>query len=240
MDKRIVVGAVLFSVLLALGYCFDLFTRAEVFVGSRVIDKYKYDGKEACGIDVSSHQHTIDWCKVRKWKGNDIKFVYCRATGTQMPDRTYRYNFFEAKKNGLLVGSYHLFAPNVSAEIQFEKFIKVAKKEEQDLIPAVDLELWGQISSREYHKNLQRFLDMMENHYGKKPLLYSVQGFYNSRLKKRYRPYHLWIARYNSKPPYLVDGAKWEIWQKSDREKIKGIVGNVDIDIVRDLGHLIL
>ena len=32
------------------------------------------------GIDISRHQKTIDWTKVREWEGHPVRFVYIKAT----------------------------------------------------------------------------------------------------------------------------------------------------------------
>jgi lysozyme len=236
MDKRVVVGVVLVFLFVGGLIGYGIFKNQSESAKPRV--SIANDINVTYGIDVSSHQKKIQWGKVKSWNGHPIKFVYCRATmGTSTRDKSYQENFYAAKRNGLLVGSYHLFTTRSSPETQFRNFIKVAKKEDQDLIPAIDLELYGKWSSKEYHKNLKLFLDLVENHYGKKPLLYSVQGFYNSKLKNRYRPYHLWIARYNTKPPHLLDGARWEIWQKSEKGKVEGISTYVDIDVAQNMDN---
>ena len=61
----------------------------------------KYDG-----IDISSYQGYIDWAKVSSDK--DIRFVYIKATeGATYRSPHYAHNITQARRYGLLVGSYH-------------------------------------------------------------------------------------------------------------------------------------
>ena len=107
---------------------------------------------------------------------------------------------------------------------------KYVTKNNQDLIPMIDLETLDGCDVKTYNKNLKIFLSVVSKHFGKKPLLYSTQRFYNSYLKNRYLDYYWSIARYNRKKPYLLDKNKWSIWQFSDKGSIKGIKCDVDLN----------
>jgi lysozyme len=186
------------------------------------------------GIDVSHHQGIIDWPKVKKWRDKEISFVYIKATeGSTYQDKRYKQNFLEAKKTGFLVGSYHYFRTTSTPQHQFENFIKNINPEAQDLIPMIDLEENNNWSDKEYISNLKIFLHLIENHFGSKPLLYSVQGFYNTYIQNEFNSYHWNIARYNVKQPHLLDKNRWSIWQFSDKGRINGINKNVDLNQIR-------
>jgi len=185
------------------------------------------------GIDVSHHQKNIDWAKVKNWKGNKISFVYIKATeGATYTDKKYQQNFKGAKKNNLLVGSYHYFRTTSSVEDQFENFINNVDNSKQDLIPLVDVEEKRNWNDSEFHKNFQKFLNMVENHFGQKPMIYTVNSFYNHHLSGKYKSYHFLIGRYGENSPNMRDKSNWTIWQFSETGKIEGITKPVDIDVI--------
>jgi len=185
------------------------------------------------GIDVSHHQKNIDWAQVRYWKGNKISFVYIKATeGATYIDKNYQQNFKGAKKNNLLVGSYHYFRTTSSVEDQFENFINNVDKSKQDLIPLVDVEEKRNWNDSEFHKNFQKFLNMVENHFGQKPMIYTVNSFYNHHLSGKYKSYHFLIGRYGENSPNMRDKSSWTIWQFSETGKVEGITKPVDIDVI--------
>jgi lysozyme len=185
------------------------------------------------GIDVSHHQKDIDWAKVKYWKGNKISFVYIKATeGATYIDKNYQKNFKGAKKNNLLVGSYHYFRTTSSVEDQFENFINNVDNSKQDLIPLVDVEEKRNWNDSEFHKNFQKFLNMVENHYGQKPMIYTVNSFYNHHLSGKYKSYHFLIGRYGENSPNMRDKSNWTIWQFSETGKIEGVTKPVDIDVI--------
>jgi len=185
------------------------------------------------GIDVSHHQKNIDWAKVKNWKGNKISFVYIKATeGATYIDKNYQQNFKGAQNNNFLVGSYHYFRTTSSVEDQFQNFINYVDKNKQDLIPLVDVEERKNWSDSEFHKNFQEFLDMVENHFGSKPMIYTVNSFYNHHLSEKYNSYHFLIGRYGENPPNMRDKSSWTVWQFSETGKVSGIPKDVDIDVI--------
>ncbi|OYT15775.1 MAG: glycosyl hydrolase family 25, partial [Bacteroidetes bacterium 4572_77] len=184
------------------------------------------------GIDVSHHQGKIDWTKVKKWKNKNISFVYIKATeGATYIDKTYKINFKEARENGLLVGSYHYFRTSSSVENQFENFINTVDKSKQDIIPLIDVEEKRNWSNKEFHKNFKNFLTMVEDHFGKKPMIYTVNSFYNVHLSGKYKSYHFLIGRYGENAPNMRDKTDWTIWQFSETGEVNGIPKYVDIDV---------
>ena len=203
---------------------------------SERITKYQIiNSNSVYGIDISHHQGDINWQKVNNWSGNKIEFVYVKATeGSTYYDKTYKTNFQEAKKNGFKVGSYHYFRTTSSVEGQFANFVKHVDNTNQDLIPLVDVEEKKNWNNTEFHNNLQRFLDLVEIHFGKKPMIYTVNSFYNRILSKKYNTYHFLIGRYGSIPPSLKDNKPWTIWQFSEEGSVDGIEKKVDIDLINN------
>lgn len=180
------------------------------------------------GIDVSSYQKDIDWSATAQDK--NIKFVYVKATeGATYRSRHYQFNIENARQYGIHVGAYHFFRPSVSVEKQFRNFTSVVKKEEQDLIPLIDVEVRGTITPQALADSVLMFADMLERHYGCRPMIYTGSAFYNSYLSGRISGYPLFIARYSKVEPRLTGGAKWILWQFSEKGVIAGIDHVVDL-----------
>lgn len=191
------------------------------------------------GIDVSRHQGLIDWSKVKKWQDNPLHFVYIKASeGRSLKDRNYDYNIQEARKHGLLVGSYHFYTSWLEPVSQFEQFKSVIKSQKQDLIPMLDLEHKGLISSEQYRKNVLTFCQLCEKEFGCKPLMYSLQSFYRTYLKYEFNDFLWFMARYSKNPPVLNDGTNWTIWQFSCEERVDGINTNVDLNVMDNSNSL--
>lgn len=183
------------------------------------------------GIDVSKYQGKIDWNLVAQ--DENIQFVYIKASeGAASVDKKYLDYIKGAKSVGLKVGSYHYFIGRKTAKDQFANFNKYVDKEEQDLIPMVDVEEAGNrfVSRKELQRKLNEFIKMIKEKYGKYPLLYSQYGFYKEKLSPEFDKYFLFIARYGKTPPTLNGKGKHNIWQYTEKGKIKGIKGFVDLD----------
>lgn len=179
------------------------------------------------GIDVSHYQGNINWDAVAE--GTPISYVYLKATeGESLVDNTYERNIAEARRVGLSVGSYHFYRPNVQWEKQFDNMVSVVRKEDQDLVPIIDIEHRGSVSEETFLSDLRSFVEQVTAYYGKKPLLYTYHNFYNRYLLGAFKDYHFMIARYRSDSPTLDDGKDYIMWQYTSTGSIPGIRGHVD------------
>ena len=195
------------------------------------------------GIDVSHHNGAIDWKMVKKNK--NIQFVYIKATeGKTHVDRNYLANARGAHDQKLKVGIYHYFTSRSSATEQFNWFKQNANMTWQDLVPVVDVEDFsGWRSKEQLQDSLMAFVRMVKKHYGKLPLIYTHQNFYNSYLYPRFNKHYLFIAAYRKSPPVIKGGATYDIWQYSDSGRVKGIKRSVDLSRFSSkmkLKHLLL
>lgn len=181
------------------------------------------------GIDVSRHNGRIDWKKVSK--NRNIKYVYIKATeGYGHVDRNYLFNATQAHKHRLKVGIYHYFTSKNSAVKQFSWFKFHANQTWQDLIPVVDVEdMNGWKSNKQLQDSLAVFVRLVKAHYNRLPIIYTHRNFYNTHLAPRFNHHYLFIASYSSRMPIIVGGASFDIWQYSDKGRIKGIDGYVDL-----------
>ena len=243
--KRNLLVIILFGIIIALS-CITIFqtefmSRLKYKISSKTEQNIKSKDLvgEIYGIDVSHHQGKIEWEKVKKWKNKKLDFVYIKATeGATYIDETYKTNIKEAKENDFLVGSYHYFRTTSSIENQFQNFIKTIDKSEQDLIPLIDVEEKTNWTNKEFHKNFKAFLNMVENYFGQKPMIYTVNSFYNLNLSGKYKEYHFLIGRYGENAPNMRDKTSWTIWQFSQTGKVEGIPKYVDIDVLNNKYNL--
>ncbi len=189
------------------------------------------------GIDISSHQGKIDWEKVSSDK--DIRFVYIKATeGSTYRSPHYPDNITEARRSGLLVGSYHYLTSTSPIDRQFKNFSTFALKNIQDLIPMLDVEVRGNWSRSQLIDSVAKFCNLVEQHYGVKPMIYSTMGFYNKNLTPHFNKYPLYIGRYSNEEPEINWKGEYTVWQYSETGIIPGIDAYVDLCRYRRGGWL--
>ena len=186
------------------------------------------EGAKYDGIDISSHQGYIDWAKVSSDK--DIRFVYIKATeGATYRSPHYAHNITQARRYGLLVGSYHYLTSTSSIDKQFDNFSKYALKPVQDLIPMLDIEVRGNWSRSQLIDSVDKFCQLAEDFYGVQPMIYSTMGFYNKNLTPHFNKHHLYIGRYSNEEPQINWEGEYTIWQYSENGIIPGIDAYVDL-----------
>ena len=221
-----------------------LITTATAFAQEGLYDNIEaYDYVEQCedtcrhihGIDISHYQGEVFWESVGR--NRRIAYVYLKATeGGDNIDRRYAENIRYAHRHGLLVGSYHFFRPRTPIHRQLRNFANQCRLEDQDLIPLIDVETLGKLPVAAFQDSLMQFLQLVEEHYQVKPLVYSGRNFYNKYLQHLLDDYPLMIAMYNcDEPPILEDGHPVLAWQYTAEGHIDGINGYVDKS--RFLGH---
>lgn len=189
-------------------------------------------GSGMCGIDVSHYQGKIDWASAAN--DSHVNFVYLKMTeGIDLVDNTYQHNLNEARRHGIKVGSYHFFRPNTSASSQFRNFKNVFDPRTQDLLPVVDVEVMPKgLAKSKFDSCLLELLKLIEKEYGKKPMIYTGQNFYNKHFHGTsfVNEYKFWIATYADDQPVLWGNDDYLIWQYSAKGRVKGIKGNVDMN----------
>lgn len=180
------------------------------------------------GIDISSYQGYIDWNKVSSDK--NIRFVYIKATeGATYHSHHYAYNLSQARRNGMLVGSYHYLTSSSTIDEQFQNFSSFALKSVQDLVPMLDVEVRGTWSRSQLLDSVDKFCQLVKNHYGVQPMIYSTMEFYNKNLTPHFNKHLLYIGRYSKEPPEINWEGKYTIWQFSETGIIPGIDAYVDL-----------
>ena len=179
------------------------------------------------GIDLSHYQGQVFWETVGE--NTKLAYVYLKATeGGDRIDERYERNIELAHRYGLKVGSYHFFRPKTPLDKQLENFTTQCLPGEQDLIPMIDVETTGGLSTEEFCDSLMTFLTMVEDAYRQKPLVYTFRNFYNRHLIGKLNDYHLMVAMYTEEEPVLADERDITLWQYTGKGRIIGINGYVD------------
>ena len=179
------------------------------------------------GIDMSHYQGNVFWETIGD--NTSMSYVYLKATeGGDRVDQKFEQNIVMAHIHGLKVGSYHFYRPRTEQRKQLENFVSQCIPEEQDLIPMIDIETTNGLPTEEFCDSLFAFLDLVEEAYNQKPLLYTFRNFYNRHLLGKLDGYKLMIAMYTPEEPVLADERDITMWQYTGKGKLTGINGFVD------------
>lgn len=193
------------------------------------------------GIDVSSHQGKIDWELVAK---DGVEFAMIRVgfrgygkEGKLVPDEYFEKNIAGAKKNGIKVGVYFF-----SQAINDEELLEEAQLVLDSIAPyqldcpvVYDVERisgsnarMNAISVEERTRLSLLFCETIEK-AGYTPMLYHNTEMGALLLDiAAFEKYDKWYASYNSKMFYPYE---YKIWQYSEKGKVNGIKGDVDMNI---------
>ena len=183
------------------------------------------------GIDVSIHNGSIDWQKV---KNAGIQFAILRAGyGREMSQKDVRFeeNYRNAKAAGIPVGAYwysYAMTPE-EAELEADVFLSVIEGKQFEMPVYFDLEEKKRIDlgKEKVSAIMRAFLEKIEK-AGYFTGLYGSASSLTTRtaddIKSRYT---IWLAHWTDQTNY---SGNYGIWQYSDKGSVSGINGNVDLD----------
>ncbi|MFC6267339.1 glycoside hydrolase family 25 protein [Frigoriflavimonas asaccharolytica] len=187
------------------------------------------------GIDISHYQREKDI----KWDslsiGNrilPIEFIVMRSTmGNRTKDKNFQKFWIKAKENNLIRGAYHFYRADEDPVFQANNFLAQVKLESGDLPPILDIEKIPKRKSKEaLIADLKIWCKIVEEAYGKKPIIYTYYYYYKDYIKGEFDDYPLWLANYNDVPtPAPTDD--WDFWQFTENGIVYGINTKVDVDI---------
>jgi len=192
------------------------------------------------GIDVSAFQGEIDWEKVR---ASGIEFAIIRLgyrgygkSGKLVEDEYAQDNLEGATEAGLPIGAYFfsqaLSIEEADEEIEFMLEILGDYALEMPIILdweiPVDTARTANMDGRTLTDIQLHFCSVMEQK-GYQPMVY-FNWHMSSRLLKlnELEDYPFWLALYQDRMTYPY---KVEMWQYTDRGRVPGIEGNVDLNI---------
>ena len=203
------------------------FTRYPEF-GIVIPDKYSIHG-----IDVSKYQDMIAWEEVKAMNVKNIQlgFSFIKATeGIGNTDPQFYRNWKKAKENEIIRGAYHFFIGSKDGKMQAENFIDKVKLESGDFPPVLDIEQLNGSSAAAFKKEAKRWLDVVENYYNVKPIIYTNIDFYNRNLGSEFDSYPLWVAHYYQPDEPRINRG-WVFWQHSQEGRVNGILSKVDFNV---------
>ncbi len=192
------------------------------------------------GIDVSKHQGDIDWKKVAQ---DGVQFAFIRValrgygTGKLVEDERFEENIEEALAAGIKVGVY-VYSQAITEEEVLEeaRFVldKIAPYKVE--CPVVfDVEMVSGDDGRMNHLTVEErtnltvlFCETIKN-AGYKPMIYHNMEMAALKINlEALEEYDKWFAYYN---PNFYYPYAYDIWQYSEKGRINGIKGDVDLNI---------
>jgi len=188
------------------------------------------------GIDLSRFQTQVNWPEAR---ANGVNFAYIKATeGGDLFDPMFTEHWRGAGAAGVKRGAYHFFYHCRPAAEQARWFIKHVPRTNGALPPVLDLE-WTPTSptctlrrdGATIRAEARIFLDMLERHYGQRPVIYTTVDFYEDTQLWQLDGVEFWLRSVADHPHGVYDGKDWRFWQYTSTGLIPGIEGRVDINV---------
>ncbi|MBR5762721.1 MAG: hypothetical protein IKX87_11940 [Lachnospiraceae bacterium] len=228
-------------------YYFD--ANGKKVTGDQVILGAKYSfgsdgalkgGTGLFGIDVSTWNGTIDWKQVAK-SGVSYAIIRCGYRGTTygslVEDNKFASNIKNASDAGIKVGVYFFTQAVSEAEAVEEASMCLSLVEGYKLsYPIfVDVESGSGNAranglSKEARTAIVKAFCKTISNSGYKAGVYANKNWLNTKLNAtELTAYTIWLAQYASAPTYNT--TRYDLWQYSSQGSIKGISGNVDLDL---------
>ena len=105
------------------------------------INRWIVSDRDVIGVDISEYQADVDMPVLME---QGIEFIYIKATeGSGHVDSRFAENWENAQECGLPAGAYHFFSFDSPGQMQADNYIKAVGDLEGKLIPAVDVEYYG-------------------------------------------------------------------------------------------------
>lgn len=178
------------------------------------------------GIDVSKHQGTVNWQKV---KASGIDFAIIRAGYGRIAsqkDPKFEENYLNAKKAGLHVGAYwYSYATNEAEALEEAKlFADTLRYKQFDMPVFIDIEeKCSQKNAAAIVKAFGEYMESQGYYFG----VYGSKSFLANYAPGITAQYCGWIAQWGTNCTFT---GPFTFWQYSDAGRLDGVVGNVDLD----------
>ena len=177
-------------------------------------------------IDVSYHNGTIDWAKVKS-SGVDGAIIRCGYGNnlTAQDDKQWKRNADECTRLGIPFGTYiYSYAKtDAQARSEAEHVLRLVKGYKLSYPVYYDLEEAGTQSGAV--NRMKIFAEIIEN-AGYWVGVYCNKSWWDNTLKSLGDRYTKWIARYNS----TLGMSGVDMWQYTSSGSVSGISGRVDMN----------
>ena len=210
--------------------------RTENGIPTYVGDAYR----TALGVDVSEHQHEVDWFSAAQ----TLDFAYIRlgyrgyTEGGLFVDPWFETNISGANAAGLDTGVYFFSQATNEVEAVEEASMVLHMVEKYNVSYPIFLDVENSdiypngradgIDRTLRTKVIAAFCQTINNS-GYKGGVYANKYWLNNMLNaKDLTQYKIWLAQYNSEVTYTT--TRYDLWQYSSKGSINGISGNVDLN----------
>ena len=147
----------------------------------------------------------------------------------------------QLEEAGVARGAYHFIYWCRYASEQADWFVRNVPRDPDALPPVLDLE-WHTHSktcpqkiSRELAlKKAKIILEAMEQHTGKRPIIYTDPAFHREVLRGELKDYQFWLRSVAGHPGDVYPGQPWTFWQYTATGRVPGIEGDVDWTFIDD------
>ncbi|MBO4679301.1 MAG: hypothetical protein J5626_06495 [Lachnospiraceae bacterium] len=228
-------------------YYFD--ANGKKVTGDQVIlgAKYSFDsngvlkgGTGLFGIDVSTWNGTIDWNQVAK-SGVSYAIIRCGYRGTTLgglvEDNKFATNIKNATGAGIKVGVYFFTQAVSEAEAVEEASMCLSLVEGYKLSYPIFIDVESGSGnaranglSKESRTAIVKAFCKTISNSGYKAGIYANKNWFTNKINtSELTGYTIWLAQYSSAPTYTA--TRYDLWQYSSQGSIKGISGNVDLDL---------
>ena len=188
------------------------------------------------GTDVSKYQRSVDWQKAR---ASGVSFAFIKATeGGDRVDDYFDEHWRRTKSAGIPRSAYHFYYFCRPAAEQARWFIANVPNDRSALPPVLDME-WNPDSptcklrpdAATVRSEMKIFLDIVERHYGKKPIIYTSVDFFDDNGLSGFRGYPYWLRSVAGHPRVKYRGHPFTFWQYTGTGVVPGISGQADINV---------
>ena len=193
------------------------------------------------GLDVSHWQNAIDWLAVA---AAGKKFTFIKASeDIDFVDENYATNRANASAAGLVTGAYHFAQPDSKpgdGAAEADHFLDTATPASGDLLPVLDLERSGGLSTTDLNAWVRAWLERVNERLGVKAIIYCSPNFWKTYMgdttwfaNNGYEV--LWVAHWTTAADPTVPGGAWgangwTFWQYTSSGVVPGIAGRVDLN----------
>ena len=196
-------------------------------------------------IDISSHNTVTDWDKIKaSCDGVIVRMGYTGyGSGKMVFDKRYIEYMDAIKARGIPYGLYYFPQSITAKEAENEaEFIGV----ELVLHGAPPLGMWldseiADVKTKNgradklSRKDRTEFLHIIKERialYGFECGIYASTSWLNNQLDMSRLPGAVWVAQYNTHCTYK---GSYNLWQYTNKGKLPGIAGNVDMSTIVDI-----
>ncbi|PZV37081.1 glycoside hydrolase family 25 protein [Mesorhizobium kowhaii] len=215
------------------------------------------------GVDVSHYSGHVDFKSLRDEKNVKFVYIKA-TQGTRFKDKKFAGFWGDVKAlpshatNRLRRGAYHFLTAGNDGAVQADTFVNFVNShggiEKTDMPPVLDLEWdiaraagpdrWRDYAPDTILGSVKAWCAEVQKRTKRVPVIYTANAWWRERgiSPKRISDlsdYGIWIADYSrsgqaTENPKVPGGAKWNIWQFSDRAKVgDAYKGGLDANVFK-------